>query len=62
MGVLMLILQLIPVRKTGLIIQGFSYIIFATDIQLIPVRKIVTLITERASEHVISVINALWAK
>ncbi len=26
-------IQLIPVRKIGLIMQGFSYIVFATDIQ-----------------------------
>ena len=46
MGVSMLFLQLIPVRKIGLIIQGFSYIVFATDIQPITVRKIITFITE----------------
>ena len=46
MTVSMLFLQLIPVRKIGLIIQGFSYIVFATDIQLITVRNIITFITE----------------
>ncbi len=46
MGVSMLFLELIPVRKIGLIIQGFSYIVFATDIQPIIVRKIITFITE----------------
>ncbi len=39
-------IQLIPVRQIGLILQGFSYIAFATDIQPITIRKMITFITE----------------
>ena len=39
-------IQLIPVRKIGLIIHGFSHVFFATDIQSITVRKIITFMTE----------------
>ncbi len=39
-------MQLIPARKITLIIKGCSYIVFATDIQSITVRKIISFVTE----------------
>ena len=51
-------IQLIPVRRIGLIIQGFSYIVFATDIQLITVRKTITFITESCFPE--AIINVQW--